>query len=212
VKKYCLSLVSERKNTIRAEHIAVITPYHAQRIKILNLLHRDPKTRNIKVGSVEEFQGQERRIVIISTVRSSTDFITADITRMLGFVASPHRFNVAVTRAQALLIVVGNPIVLSLDPLWRAFLNYVHRGGGWRGKAIPWDPAGPINPVGGERHGYDVEMRRQAAAEAEDTLARLKALITRKNEEIEDGFQFELVDDSDDGFGLGEGAVFREDD
>lgn len=171
--------------------------------------------------------------MIISTVRSSTDFITADITRMLGFVASPHRFNgklyihyitiaslqwystllytVAVTRAQALLIVVGNPIVLSLDPLWRAFLNYVHCGGGWRGKAIPWDPAGPVNPVGGERHGYDTEMRRQAAAEAEDTLARLKALITRKNEEIEDGFQFEL-DDSDDGFGLGEGAVFREDD
>ncbi|KAE9391715.1 RNA helicase [Gymnopus androsaceus JB14] len=201
VKKYCNSLVSDKKNGIRAEHIAVITPYHAQRIKILNLLYRDPKTRDIKVGSVEEFpRTSERRIVIISTVRSSTDFITADITRMLGFVASPHRFNVAVTRAQALLIVVGNPTVLSLDPLWRGFLNYVHR-------------AGLVNPMGGEKHRYDAQMRHQAAVEAEDTLARLKALITRKNEEIEDDFQFELDDDSEEeGFGLGEGAVFREED
>jgi helicase MOV-10 len=40
------------------EHIGVITPYHAQRCKILDLLYRDPKFRDIKVGSVEEFQGQ----------------------------------------------------------------------------------------------------------------------------------------------------------
>jgi helicase MOV-10 len=75
------------------DDIAVITPYHAQRMKILNLLFRDPKLKDIKVGSVEEFQGQERKVVIISTVRSSTEFIHADIVRTLGFVASPHRFN-----------------------------------------------------------------------------------------------------------------------
>ncbi|KIK54982.1 hypothetical protein GYMLUDRAFT_249004 [Collybiopsis luxurians FD-317 M1] len=211
VKRYCLSLVSERKNGARADQIAVITPYHAQRIKILNLLHRDPKTRDIKVGSVEEFQGQERRVVIISTVRSSTDFIGADITRMLGFVASPHRFNVAVTRAQALLIVVGNPNVLSLDPLWRSFLSYVHRGGGWRGKAISWDPTRPDDD---NNDGYGTEIRQRASAEAEETLARLKSMIVRKNEEMEDGFEFELNDSDDElaHFGFGEGAVFREED
>jgi len=42
------------------EHIGVITPYHAQRCKILDLLYKDPKFRDIKVGSVEEFQGQVR--------------------------------------------------------------------------------------------------------------------------------------------------------
>ncbi|KAF5389693.1 hypothetical protein D9757_006021 [Collybiopsis confluens] len=208
VRKYCLSLVSERKNGVRAEHIAVITPYHAQRLKILNLLFRDPKTRDIKVGSVEEFQGQERRVVIISTVRSTTEFIGADITRMLGFVASPHRFNVAVTRAQAMLVVVGNPNVLSLDPLWRDFLSYIHRGGGWRGKGISWDSSRPAT----EEDGYSLVSR--AAAEAEDTLARLKALIVRKNAEIDDGFEFELEDSDDEEghLGFGEGAVFREDD
>ncbi|KAJ3979873.1 RNA helicase [Lentinula detonsa] len=212
VKKYCLSLISDRKNGIRAEHIAVITPYHAQRIKILNLLSRQHTTREIKVGSVEEFQGQEKRIVIISTVRSSTNFIGADISRMLGFVANPHRFNVAVTRAQALLIVIGNPMVLSLDPLWRSFLNYIYRGGGWRGKTISWDPAGVIDPNNGRE--YELESRQRAASEAEEAITRLKALIIRKNEEIEDGFQFDLdtSDDEDGNFGFGEGPVFREED
>ena len=44
--------------TVAADHIGVITPYHAQRCKILDLLAKDLKTRDIKVGSVEEFQGQ----------------------------------------------------------------------------------------------------------------------------------------------------------
>jgi len=39
-------------------------------MKILNLLFRDPKLKDIKVGSVEEFQGQ---------VRSSRIVLEADI-------------------------------------------------------------------------------------------------------------------------------------
>ena len=46
----------------------------------------------------------------------------------------------AVTRAQALLVVVGNPAVLGLDPLWRSFLNWVYTRGGWAGASgPPWD-------------------------------------------------------------------------
>lgn len=46
--------------TVEPEHIGVITPYHAQRCKILDLLNKDVTLRGIKVGSVEEFQGQVR--------------------------------------------------------------------------------------------------------------------------------------------------------
>lgn len=46
---------------------------------------------------------------------------------------------VAVTRAKALLIVVGDPATLSLDPLWRRFLTLIHRNGGWTGDEIPWN-------------------------------------------------------------------------
>jgi helicase MOV-10 len=79
VKKYCESLVSNRKNNIRscffklvqlvedvltcvvfvgAEHIGIITPYHAQMCKIKNVLRRNPKLAGATVGSVEQFQGQ----------------------------------------------------------------------------------------------------------------------------------------------------------
>lgn len=73
------------------EHIGVISPYNAQCGKIRNLLSKFAK--GIKVGSVEEFQGQERRVIIVSTVRSNIEFVQTDITHSLGFVANPRRFN-----------------------------------------------------------------------------------------------------------------------
>ena len=47
----------------------------------------------------------------------------------------------AITRAQALLVLVGNPAVLARDPLWRAFLTFVHAHGGWEGPPPAWDTA-----------------------------------------------------------------------
>ncbi|KDR68378.1 hypothetical protein GALMADRAFT_257029 [Galerina marginata CBS 339.88] len=201
VKKYCMSLINNRKNNIKAEHIGVITPYHAQRCKISDLLFKDHKLRDIKVGSVEEFQGQERRVIIISTVRSNKDFVTSDIRRSLGFVANKSRLNVALTRAQALLIVIGNPIVLSLDPLWRGFLNFVHTRGGWKGKQIDWDPQDPVLAT----EEFGVERRSRAEADAEEMLARLKATIIQAH--ADDGFEF---DDDDEDAAAFERPILRE--
>jgi hypothetical protein len=76
---------------------------------------------------------------------------------------------VAVTRAKALLIIVGDPLVLGLDPLWREYLNTVHAGGGWRGRPIPWDPVEPVDPEGG----YDVDLRIRALDTADALAERL---------------------------------------
>lgn len=81
----------------------------------------------------------------------------------------------AVTRAQALLYVVGDASVLGLDPLWRGFLNYVHKNEGWRGEGIPWDPSVPIREDG-EEGGYAEEMREMGVRGMEEFVARVREM------------------------------------
>jgi len=86
-----------------------------------------------KISSVEGFQGQERKVIIISAVRSCNNLVDEDLKHSLGFVASPTRLNVAITRARALLIILGNPKLLVLDPYWRSLLTYCIDCGGYTG-------------------------------------------------------------------------------
>jgi helicase MOV-10 len=78
---------------------------------------------------------------------------------------------VAVTRAQALLIVVGDPTILSLDPLWRSFLTYVHSFGGWTGPAIPWDPQ--TDQKTGD---FATGLREAALADMNDFTRRIQSM------------------------------------
>uniref|UniRef100_A0A3P9P524 RNA helicase n=1 Tax=Poecilia reticulata TaxID=8081 RepID=A0A3P9P524_POERE len=115
---------------LSAKDIGIISPYRKQVEKIQKALKslktlshwNDPK--ELKVGSVEEFQGQERNIIIISTVRSSLSYVKMDTDFNIGFLSNEKRFNVALTRAKSLLIVIGNPVILRKDPLWKKFINY----------------------------------------------------------------------------------------
>ena len=47
--------------------------------------------RGVRVGSTEEFQGQERRVIIVSTVRSKEEFLNSDLEHKLGFLKNPKR-------------------------------------------------------------------------------------------------------------------------
>ncbi|KAH8113520.1 P-loop containing nucleoside triphosphate hydrolase protein [Phellopilus nigrolimitatus] len=179
VKAYVKSLLEEKGLRLKPEDIGIISPYHAQVLKIRKLLQ--PFAKETMVGSVEQYQGQERRVIIISTVRSSADLISFDLRHTLGFVANPRRFNVAVTRAQALLIVVGDPFVLALDPLWKAFINYVHQGGGYRGKRIDWNPAEPVDRT----VKFDEARRDQGLTELEELILRTREMqLAESDDEV----------------------------
>ena len=127
-------------HNIPSSDIAIITPYHKQVMKITQLLRNSSnnnKYHDIAIGSCEKMQGQERRVIIISTVRSSPEFLNEDIYYNIGFVANPKRFNVAITRAKALLIIVGNPHVLGRDKHWGSMLRYCIERGGYTGCPAP---------------------------------------------------------------------------
>lgn len=180
VKDYVQRLRFDRRFRTTDKDIGIITPYHAQCLKLRSSLRS--VADGVKIGSVEEFQGQEKRVIIISTVRSSREFVEYDLRHTLGFVASPRRFNVAVTRAQALLIVVGDPHVLSLDPLWRSFLNYVYLNDGWTGPDIAWDPTIPVNEAGG----YDRAIRAAAQLDMNDLTRRMEEATLDTLDEVEE--------------------------
>lgn len=77
-----------------------VTPYNHQARKLKQALDS-----RAKVGSVDKFQGQEAPVVFLSMCASDA----SESTRGLKFLLDRHRLNVAISRAQALVIVVGNP-------------------------------------------------------------------------------------------------------
>jgi len=118
--------------------IGIIAPYRKQVSKVKELIATlELDASEVRVGSVEEFQGQERSVILMTTVRSCGDHTQSDVAHGLGFLRSEKRFNVAVTRAQSLLVVVGDPHVLAADNTWRQFLIHVIQIGGYKGCDLP---------------------------------------------------------------------------
>ena len=67
----------------------------------------------IEVNTVDGFQGREKDIIILSTVRTTN----------LGFLVDYRRMNVAITRPRHFLWVIGNEAALSKDELWRGLIT-----------------------------------------------------------------------------------------
>ncbi|KAM8916086.1 putative helicase mov-10-B.1 isoform 3-T3 [Spinachia spinachia] len=130
---------------LSAKDIGIIAPYRKQvekiqkALKSVSALKGLSDLKELKVGSVEEFQGQERRIIMVSTVRSSINYVKMDKDFNIGFLSNEKRFNVALTRARSLLIVVGNPVILNKDPTWEKFISYCVQENGYTG--FPFEDA-----------------------------------------------------------------------
>ncbi len=92
----------KRQRALRPADILIVAPYNAQ---VAELSARLPYAR---VGTVDKFQGQQAPIVIYSMTASSHE----DAPRGMEFLYSLNRLNVATSRAQALVIVVGSPRLL----------------------------------------------------------------------------------------------------
>ncbi|XP_048873880.1 putative helicase mov-10-B.1 isoform X2 [Brienomyrus brachyistius] len=156
LKKLFETQAKKGLQTLSPKDIGIIAPYRKQVQKIKRAitvtdreLSKLKDIKDLKVGSVEEFQGQERKVIMISTVRSDTNHIKMDHEFQIGFLSNEKRFNVAVTRAKALLIVVGNPIVLNKDPIWKRFIQYCTDEHGYIGVKY-WESKSEVLYIGAD--------------------------------------------------------------
>jgi superfamily I DNA and/or RNA helicase len=83
----------------------------------------------LKIGTVEDFQGQERQIILVSTVRSEEQYSASDRKFNLGFLNCQKRINVAVSRARSLLVIFGKQSVLVKDKSWKKLLEFSKANG-----------------------------------------------------------------------------------
>ncbi|MEK7216622.1 MAG: AAA domain-containing protein, partial [Chloroflexota bacterium] len=89
---------------VTEESLLVITPYNAQ---VAALRKELP---DLRIGTVDKFQGQEAPIAIYSMATSSPE----EAPRGLEFLYSLNRLNVATSRAQCLAVVVASPALLGV--------------------------------------------------------------------------------------------------
>ena len=93
-------------HSFTAANMLIVAPYNAQ-VRLLK--QRLPE--NIKIGTVDKFQGMEAEVVIVSMTTSSGE----DMPRDMAFLFDRRRLNVAVSRAKTLAIIVASPRLLNVD-------------------------------------------------------------------------------------------------
>ncbi|KAK0200904.1 P-loop containing nucleoside triphosphate hydrolase protein [Desarmillaria ectypa] len=123
------SLLAEGASSVpplAPKHIGVMAPWREQVWKLRERL-REERLGQVDVGSVEDYQGREMRVIIISCVRARTRFIGEDSEKGLGLIHERKRMNVSITRAKELLIVIGNAELMGRDPYWIHFLQFALR-------------------------------------------------------------------------------------
>ena len=94
-------------NVLRGDDIIVVAPYNAQ-VAAIDRAIRERTEADVRVGTVDRFQGQEGAVAIYSMATSSAEDAPRDIT----FLYSGNRLNVAVSRARAIAVIVASPTLL----------------------------------------------------------------------------------------------------
>jgi len=141
----------ERNPALDPRDIGIISPYFAQTQLLVNTFEsgwaakrlgkllgrsRASEVQAVEINTVDGFQGREKKVIILSTVRSNKQ-------GRIGFLTDKRRLNVALTRAKDALFVVGNKDTLRLaagndwmetDPdsdagVWRRFLIWCEQRG-----------------------------------------------------------------------------------
>jgi DNA replication ATP-dependent helicase Dna2 len=118
------------KYGIQPQDIGIIAPYRAQVANIRRYLLADdpaqhwkglPADTPLNVDTVDRFQGGERTVILMSF---ATRIEPPQESQRRDFLTNPNRLNVALTRAQRKLILVGSVTALEPLPIFTRLITY----------------------------------------------------------------------------------------
>ena len=93
------------------EDFIVVTPFNDQ-VRLIQKALSKAGLDEVRVGTVDRFQGQEAAIAIVSMAASSGE----DLPRGIDFVLNPNRLNVSISRGQWLAYLVHSPELWKIQP------------------------------------------------------------------------------------------------
>ncbi|KAI1824167.1 hypothetical protein F4861DRAFT_548947 [Xylaria intraflava] len=154
-----------RQGTYGPDDIAVITPYLGQLYRLRHVMQsifqisvgeRDLEelaemeanttkqeellAGSVRLATVDNFQGEEAKVVVISLVRSNNE-------RRCGFLSTPNRINVLLSRAKHGMYLIGNADTYGHVPMWAQVITML-RDGNNIGPAIQLQcPRHPNHPI-----------------------------------------------------------------
>jgi len=114
--------------------ITILTMYRGQLLELKNHMNRkDSKDvqvptvfEGVRVAAVDDFQGEENDIIILSLVRSNSD-------DSIGFLSIENRVCVSLSRAKKGLYIIGNGMLLKnhmkRDTKWPEIIRYLEKEG-----------------------------------------------------------------------------------
>ncbi|CAF4654475.1 unnamed protein product [Rotaria sp. Silwood1] len=101
--------------------ITILTTYMGQRQQIQKSMNQLKHLKGIHVTVVDNFQGEENRIVLLSLVRSNAN-------QRLGYISVDNRICVALSRAQNGFYIIGNfHLLVEQNETWKIIVNKIKK-------------------------------------------------------------------------------------
>ena len=123
-------IVNALVRNVPPESVGVVSPHNAQRGVLKNLLSKGYE--NVRVDTVERFQGGENDFIIISSTVSDPDYVRTES----DFLLNLNRINVAISRMKKKIVVVASRSIFEFMPqdaadydkaiLWRGLAQTVN--------------------------------------------------------------------------------------
>ncbi|KAH7304152.1 hypothetical protein B0I35DRAFT_152968 [Stachybotrys elegans] len=124
----------EELATLETENIEAAPPTPQPAIRKSTLL------QNIRLATVDNFQGEEARVVVISLVRSNPQ-------NNCGFLSTPNRINVLLSRAKHGMYIIGNSNTCMKVPMWASVIRLLKGTGRFGTQLVLQCPRHPHDPM-----------------------------------------------------------------